>query len=337
LSHDDLAQFFRRLQVMMGAGIPVHRALGFLAPGEAPALRPVVEQLAVQVGQGNWLSHAFKSHPAVFPPIVVFLTRAGEQSGGLHKTLENLAGYLERHSRLRKKVQAAFVYPGLLALVTLFMVAFMVLWVFPKEQALFADLGTELPFLTRALMGLAGLATNGTAVALAVLVIGSLVVLWKGAARHHYRREIDRLVLRLPVAEKVGTARMLMGLSILLDSGATLPQTTVVASLAGNLELEERYRRFLQALTLGLRIGESLEKTGCFPGMVRQIIRVAEENGRLAEVLRKTALVFEEEVEDALEALTLLLEPLMLMVMGFTVGLVVLATFLPTLGLLQKL
>ncbi len=337
--------FFRRLQVMVEAGTPVHSALDFLSEEPNPRLRLAVRDVLYRISSGTQLSRALQSHPRVFPPLAVQMIHAGESSGQLHVTLGSLADYLEKAFNLRRRFVSALAYPGMMVVVGLAVVAMLALIVFPKEREVFEGMGAELPWITRAVTRTFELVFNPVTVLSVLVVVTTLAVTWPTLGRSFYnaflRYPVDALVLRIPMlgrlVEQAAIVRMLTAMATFMETGIPMTGMQAVGRLSGNLVIERRFNAYLQLMRNGYTIAEAMERADLFPQMVLQMFRLGEEHGRLDFLMRKTAQMLEEDLDYSLETLTALLEPLLMAAMGIVVGIIVIASSLPTLQLLQKL
>lgn len=337
-------RFFRCLTTMVNAGIPVHRSLEHLARSTDAPLNQVLTSVLRQVEEGARFSRALASHPRIFPEMAVGLMEIGERSGQLAACLEALANYMDKNAELRRRIVSALVYPAMLLLLTLFMTAFMLLVIFPRQQQIFQDLGTELPWLTRVLLGiLPALSTplffglSGGLLLTVYLGRAHLAWVWK----NRLGPWLDRKLLTLPVLgdllTKAGTAQILHAMTCLLQAGCPLNQTGKAADLAANSELRRRYLDFLEAVSEGVPMGEALSRSGCFPGMAVALFAIADEQGYLDVLASKCARLYDEEVDNSLLTFTALAEPAAIVIMALVMGVVLLATFLPVVSLLEKL
>lgn len=342
-SHHTL-RFFRCLATMVNAGIPVHRAIEHLAKATEAPLDRVLLSVLTQVEEGARFSRALAAHPRVFPEMSVGLMEIGERSGRLATCLEALANYMDKNAALRRRVVSALIYPAMLLVLTVFMTAFMLLVIFPRQQQIFQDMGTELPLLTRVLLGIVPAMSTPLFFG---LFGGLLLSLYLGRAhlawswKNRVGPWLDRRLLKVPVLgdllTKAGTAQILHAMTCLLQAGCSLDQTDQAADLAGNSELRRRYLQFLRSVRQGLPMGAALAESGCFPNMAVALFAIAEEQGCLDILAHKCALLYDEEVDTSLLTFTSLAEPAALVVMALVMGTVLLATFLPVVSLLQRL
>ncbi len=339
-----LSSFFRRLQAMTSAGIPLHQALNFLSIEENAMLREALEQVVHKVHSGVMLSRALREHPNVFPALACDLIHAGETTGKLDRVLSDLADYLERTTRLQKKLISALTYPALLMGLTFVIVGVLVVFVFPREAEMATSLGAEVPALTSWLISAAKIVGHPATVILALVLLVTAVVIWPTVGKPIYERTlrkfVDERVLDIPVVGQVlaksAYARMLGAQASLLSAGMGMgPSMNVIGALSQNRDVERRFKEFISEVTQGVPMGEAAEKV--YPPVVCAMFRIGEEQGQLDTLLERTALMYEEEVEASLVTMTALLEPLALLFMGLVVGTVVIATSLPTMQLLQRL
>lgn len=340
-----MANFYRRLQAMVASGVPVHQALEFLSQDNHPVLRNVLEVVVQRLHGGSRLSHAMTEHPAVFPPLACDLVRAGEASGQLENVIGRLADQTERQTRLQKKLISALAYPGLLMALTFAIVTVLMVFVFPREAEMASGLGVEMPALTRWLIDIANFLGSPIFALGVITLVGLLAYAWPRLLRPLYlhspmRLLVDRELLRAPVLgpvlAKSAYARMLGAQAGLLSAGYAMgPALRVVGSVSLNSYLDSQFQRYIRQVMDGEPMGSAAQLV--YPPMVSHMFAIAEEQGQLDSLLERMAQMYEEEVDSALVTLTALLEPLTLAFMGLVVGVVVVATSLPTLQLMQRL
>lgn len=327
---------------MVAAGIPAHRCLEFLQHEDDPRLRAAVGDVLGKVESGWMFSRALATREDVFPGVAIHLIAAGEASGSLPIVLGRLADYLEKSSQLKKKVIAAFIYPGMLLGLTLVISALLVTVVFPKEKEMLDSMGVELPAATKAMMAILSVVLNPLAILLTGLAI-ALALAGSRSLKHPFlRRGVHGLALRLPVVgsilNKAACSRMLYTMSALISTGAAVgPNLAVVGRVAENDVLEERFLAATQLVTQGVEMDDAFQRYRVFPPVGIQMLRVGLEQGRLERVSADLARIMEEEVDSSLAGLAALMEPMALLFMGGLVGFIVMATALPTATLLQKL
>lgn len=342
-----LSGFFRRLATMLQAGIPIHEAVDFNSGnGDERRLDEAASAVVKRLETGWQLSQAMAEHRDVFPVLTIHLVKAGEESGMLSQVMDQLASHLERSVNLRRKMRAAFTYPAMLLVLTFVIVAVLGAFVFPQEKAMLESLGAELPLITKIMLFVMDTFFSPTAVGLVVLVALVFTATWPFFGRpvydYHLRKSVDTWILRVPVIGPVlyraSAARMLSGLSTLLSSGLAVTQALkLTAELASNTYLRDQVKESRSLMLEGEGLYRSLAKCRVFQPMVLQIFRVGEEQGRLDELTHRMASMLEEDVENSLEVMAALLEPVAMMIMGGVIGFVVLASALPTMNLVAQL
>lgn len=331
---------------MVGSGVNLVDSLEHLAKDESLLFSEAVGKVHKDVARGATFSHALKQHPRIFPPVCSNLVRAAEQTGTLHLTLERLAEYLADSAHLERRLKAATLYPLIVLVLLLIMITITVRFVFPSERALLESLGAKMPMFTELLFG-------GLSLLFHPFVLGTVAVVVLGAFRYYtggeqvrpqlfWRRLVDSNILKLPAVGglvfKIAASRALAIFANLLDAGATIDQAMVYAApLTGNVELEQRLVKAKSALMNGSTFSEALERHQVFPPLAIHLLKVAEESGGMPGLCHRLADIFEHEVEDTLDTASTLVEPLTLLFVGAFVGLVLLATLLPTVDIVGKL
>lgn len=344
---DSLAIYCRQLAVMVSAGIAVNRALRFCSRGEDQNLNLVMSRVADEVESGKSVSQALNEQPRVFGNIFIALVKAGETSGALDTALVKLADLLEKTVGLQKRIQATLAYPAVIMVVCVCVVAFFTFYIMPQMIPMFESMSVELPLPTRIMMFFATTLQNPWvsgplavgSVVLSILAFNAYQNLDKAPEVRYY---VDSYLLRLPVLGqlfKLATqSRILFTLATLLDSGVTLSEALqVVEKVANNEVYSRRIRWGREALLQGSSVFAALESHEVFNTMALQMIKVGEETGTLAEMVRRIGQMYEEEVEHTLDQLSSLIEPLIMAVMGMIVGFITIASFLPMVQLLNTL
>ena len=331
---------------MLGAGIPMHRALMFYAEGgEQTTLTTIIDDVANQVAGGNRLSVALSRYPAVFPEIYSSMIEMGETSSQLQEVLERLADLQEKQNGMRKKIIATFTYPVLLCVISMLSVAVLVCYVLPLLTPLFDSLHVELPLPTRILLWSRHL-FSGVLWGLVLLVLGHRQIVpflrWFFARFPRLALWVDRTSLSLPVLgtfnRKVIAARVLHSLSTMLESGVVvLAAVKRCANVAGNRVIASKLLQARVDLADGATFFEAFSQNAIFPSACVQLITVGEETSSLAESVRWAAKFMEGDVDSALTTLAGLLEPIIMAGMGIIVGFILLSCMLPTVQLLNNL
>ncbi|WP_221028921.1 type II secretion system F family protein [Actomonas aquatica] len=336
--------FTRQLATMLKAGMPLLRAIEVLERQQRPGpLRTAVSEVAETIRGGGTLSDGLARHPKLFNRLYLNMVRAGEASGALDVVLLRLAEFLEKAQRVRGKIKAAMTYPLIIMGVTVLVVGALVLFVVPRFEEMFTSMqkGRALPVLTQAVLSLSEWVQHNVLwLVLGLIVLG--VGVWWGKRTTRGERLVDRLALSLPVlgelSLKSAVARFTRTLGTLLGSGVQiLDALQITRDTAGNVHIAEAVDAVRLRVKAGEGVARPLEETGVFPGMVPSMIEVGEETGQLPDMLERVADTYEEEVDNAVVALTSILEPAMIVMMAVVVGTIVLALFLPLMGLVQSL
>jgi type IV pilus assembly protein PilC len=330
----ELVVFVRQFSTMIDAGLPLVQCLDILQQQqESRAFKRILKQVKKDVEEGATFSDAIKKHPKAFDNLFVNLVAAGEMGGILDVILNRLAGYIEKLAKLKKKVRGALTYPAIVVTIALVVMAVILIYVIPVFARLFVDAGVTLPTLTLIVMSL----SDFTVRYFYWFIVGIVLLIF--LVRHVRKRPkgrmaTDRLLLRLPVfgmlLRKVAVARFTRTLGTMLASGVPiLDALDIVASSAGNAVIEQAIRESRTAIAGGRSVAEPLQETKVFPVMVTQMISVGEATGALDAMLGKIADFYDEEVDITVEALTSLLEPLLLVFLGVTIGGLLVAMYLP--------
>lgn len=340
-----LAIFCRQFSTMVDAGVSLVRCLDVLSrQTEDPKLKRILLDVGERVESGESLSRSMQRHPRTFNNLFIGLVRAGEVGGVLEESLQRLSSFLEKDVELRRKVKAALTYPVLVMIAAVGIVIFLVWWVVPQFAALFKDIGLkdqDFPAMTKFLIDLSKNFTNNWLVILITLV--AVIVAWKLFVSTRFgRRVADRIKLKIPVFgklhHKVCMARFSRTMGTLLTSGVPILQAMeTVAGTVGNTIMADAVLDARARIREGDRIGDPLEASRMFPPMVVHMIGVGEESGSLDFMLQKIADFYESEVEATLQSLTAALEPILIVFLGFVVGFIVIAMFLPLIKVIEGL
>ncbi|MCC6403627.1 MAG: type II secretion system F family protein [Fimbriimonadaceae bacterium] len=341
----NLAVFCRQFSTMVDAGVSLVRCLDVLSrQTQDPKLKKILLDIGERVEGGESLSRAMQRHPRTFNNLFVGLIRAGEVGGVLEETLQRLAGFLEADVALRRKVKSALTYPVLVLIAAIGIVIFLVTWIVPQFAALFKDIGlkdTDFPAMTKFLIDLSAHFRERWLVIIVSVVV--IVFGWKLFVSTKFgRRAADRMKLYVPVFgklhHKVCMARFSRTMGTLLTSGVPILQAMeTVAGTVGNTIMADAVLDARARIREGDRIGDPLEESKMFPPMVVHMIGVGEESGSLDFMLQKIADFYENEVEATLASLTAALEPVLIVFLGFIVGFIVIAMFLPLIKVIEGL
>lgn len=335
---NSLAIMCRQLATMVAAGVALLRALTILSDQtENKRLARLLEEVVVDVERGSALSDALAKHPEDFPPLLTNMVRAGEVGGFLDGALESLAVNYEKESKLRASIRAALAYPIVVLVLCVVAVILMLVFIVPIFQDLFAGVGSDLPLPTQILVVLSQNMIWILPLVTVVVIGGSI---WWRRVRNTEaaRKVVDRVVLKLPVfgrlLTKIAVARFSRNLSNMLKAGVPiLTALGVVAETSGNWVVSQAALRTSDAVRNGQAIAGPLAEESVFPPMVSQMVAVGEDSGSLDTMLAKIADFYDHEVESMTEALSSLIEPLLIVVLGVVVGGMVVALYLPIFNL----
>ena len=338
----DLAVFARQFATMINSGLSLLRALTILTDQtENKELARVLGEVRNDIETGSSLSVAMAKHTAVFPPLMVNMCRAGEVGGFLDMVLLQIADNYEAEVKLRGKVKAAMTYPVVVFIIAVLAVVGMLLFIVPVFVGLFADVGSELPAPTRLLVFLSGLMRY--LAPLGVVALIAFAVTWpKVKLRPEVRNVLDPLKLKIPVFgslfRKIALARFARNLGTMMKSGVPILQSLdIVSSTTGNVVLERAVRDVQDSVRQGESLAQPLSGHSVFPPMVVQMMAVGEDTGALDTMLHKIAEFYDQEVEATTEALTALIEPLMIVVIGAIIGAMIVALYMPIFSLMNAI
>jgi type IV pilus assembly protein PilC len=332
----DLVVFSRQFSTLINAGMPIVRALYVLSEQtEKRKLKDVIDAVRKDVEAGSSLSEALEQHPKVFSRLYVEMVKAGEIGGMLDGVLLRIADQLEKEADLRRKVKSAMVYPLFVVGFAFLVLSFLLIFIVPIFARIFADLGGTLPLFTRIVIGASNVLTSvwGILVYLTMGVAVFLFLRWKKT--EHGRKVWGRVVLKIPakigeVVQKVALARFARTLGTLSAAGVPILQALeITATSSGNWVVENALLKSRDAIREGIPIYKPLESEPVFPPMVTRMIAVGEETGDIDGMLAKIAEFYESEVDATVKALTSIMEPLMIIVVGAIVGVIVISMYLP--------
>lgn len=331
----DIAIFSRQLATMMTAGIPLVQSFDIVGGGhDNPAMQKLIFAIKADVEGGTTLADALARHPLYFDDLFVSLVTAGEQAGALETLLDKIATYKEKTEAIKKKIKKALFYPTAVLAVAVIVTTILLVFVIPEFESLFKGFGADLPAFTKMVVDLSlFVRTEGIFVA---MVIGGAIggYLYAKKRSRKLRMLQDRLILKLPVLgpimEKSCVARFARTLSTMFAAGVPLVEGLgSVAGACGNIVYEEAVLEIKDEVATGSRLQQCMENTDLFPNMVIQMIAVGEESGSLDEMSAKVADFYEEDVDNAVDGLSSLLEPIIMSILGVLVGGLVIAMYLP--------
>jgi type IV pilus assembly protein PilC len=331
-----LVVFARQFATMINAGLAMVRCLDVLSiQTEDPVLKPVITAVRREVEGGSTLAAGLAKFPKVFSPLFTNMVRAGELGGILDDVLNRLATFLEKDFNLKKKVKSAMTYPAVILVMAVLIVMFLVIFIMPTFVELFNGMQMTLPVPTKILISFTNSARNPYIVIPTVIaMIVAFIIFKRYTATQIGRRQYDAFKLKLPVfgmlIRKVAISRFCRTLGTLLQSGVPIMQALeIVGKASGNEVVAETVIKVRESVREGESIAVPLQLSGLFPPLVTQMVAVGEETGNLDGMLSKISDFYDTEVEYMLASLTSLLEPILILAMGFIVGFIVISVFLP--------
>ena len=342
VSDKDIALFTRQFAVMIDSGLPLVQCLRILGTQqEKPVFQQVLFQIQRDVESGMSLADAMGKHPKVFDALYVNMVAAGESGGILDLILKRLSAYMEKMVKLKSSIKSALIYPGVVMSVAVIAV-FLLLWlVIPTFASLFTGLGAELPLPTKIVIALSNFIARFAW--LVILIIGfGLYGLKKWYETENGRHAIDTFLLKNPVIgvllQKIAISRFTKTLSTLIASGIPILEgLDITSKAAGNVVFEDTIKAVRKEVEAGKTLSGPMEETGRFPTMVIQMIAVGEQTGELDTMMDRVAQFYEDEVDRSVANLMSLLEPLLLVFLGVSIGSIVVAMYLPMFTLISKL
>ncbi len=341
----DLTIVTRQLAILLDAGLPLVRSLRTLErQSRNTAVRRVIGDAATAVEGGATFSEALAQNPKSFSKLYLNMVRAGEAAGAMELILDRLATFMEKAARLAGKVKAAMIYPLVVLTIAGVITAGLMLFIVPKFEDIFKELlGEEegLPPLTQFVIGISNIMKHNALVAIC-LILGFIFVMWMIGKTKLGRFVIDWIKYRMPlfgpIIAKTAIARFSRTLGTLMGSGVPVLQALqIVRDTSGNEVVANAVQQVHDAVKEGEAMAPPLAATKVFPAMVISMIEVGEETGKLPEMMEKIADTYEEEVENAVEALTSMIEPLMIIFLAVIVGTIVIALFMPLITIIEKL
>src|SRR5881394_1563130 len=338
----DIAIFFRQFSVMIDAGLPLVQCLEILAANqENPAFQKTLTGVRTTVEGGATLANAMKQYPKVFDDLTTNMIEAGETGGILDVILQRLAIYVEKAVKLKSAVKSALIYPVSVVSLAVLIVGALLKWVVPIFSNLFIGLGVALPLPTRIVMGLSAFVGQFWwffIVGIAGIVFGIKQIRKNPKGRYYF----DYTLLKLPILgvllRKIAVARFTRTLGTLITSGVPILEgLSITARTSGNAVLEQALMKVRKAIEEGRTIVDPLRECGVFPNMVTQMIGVGEATGAMDSMLQKIADFYEEEVDAATRDMLAMLEPVIIALLGVSVGGIVIALYMPLFAMIAKL
>ena len=331
----DIAIFFRQLATMMAAGVPLVQAFEIIGRGhDNKGMRDLILNIKAEVESGTGLSESLEKHPLHFDALVVNLVNAGEQAGVLESLLDKIATYKEKTELLKAKIKKAMFYPIAVMIVAVIVTSILLIFVVPQFEQLFSSFGADLPAFTRVVVNMSEFLQQYWWIVFGI-AIGSIVGLLQAKKRSRaFTRALDRMILKLPIIGpimvKAAIARYARTLATMFAAGVPLVEALQsVAGATGNVVYSDAVLQIRDSVATGQQLQFAMNQTGLFPNMVEQMVAIGEESGALDNMLNKAADFYEQEVDDAVDALSSLLEPIIMSILGVLIGGLVVAMYLP--------
>lgn len=331
----DISIFARQLATMMTAGIPLVQSFEIIGAGhDNPAMQKLILAVKADVEGGASLAQSLAKHPLYFDDLFVNLVEAGEQAGALETLLDKIASYKEKTEAIKKKVKKALFYPAAVVVVAIIVTAILLIFVIPEFESLFQGFGADLPAFTRMVIGISEFVRDQGWLIAAGITLGVVGFLHAKKRSRGLRHLLDRIALRIPIIgpilNKSAIARYARTLSTTFAAGVPLVEALdSVAGATGNIVYETAVLRMRDEVATGTRLQRAMENVDLFPNMVNQMVAVGEESGSLDTMTAKVADFYEEEVDNAVDSMSSLLEPLIMAILGVLVGGLVIAMYLP--------
>ncbi|MNZ30816.1 Type II secretion system protein F [compost metagenome] len=331
----DIALFTRQMATMMGAGVPLLQSFDIIAEGfDNPNMRKLVDDIKQEVAAGNSLANSLRKKPQYFDDLYCNLVDAGEQSGALESLLDRVATYKEKTESLKAKIKKAMTYPIAVIVVAIIVSAILLIKVVPQFQSVFASFGAELPAFTMMVINLSEVLQKWWFIVLIALFAFAFAFREAHRRSEKFRDGVDRTVLKLPVVGSIlyksAIARYARTLATTFAAGVPLVEALdSVAGATGNVVFRNAVGKIKQDVSAGTQLNFSMRTTGVFSSMAIQMTAIGEESGSLDAMLDKVASFYEEEVDNAVDNLTTLMEPMIMAVLGVLVGGLIIAMYLP--------
>jgi type IV pilus assembly protein PilC len=335
ISAKDIAVFSRQLATMLKSGVPLVMALQIIAGGvKNPRMRTVVDKIRAEIEGGSSLHEALEEYPVQFDALYTNLVKAGESAGVLDTILDNIATHKERIESIKGKIKKALYYPAAVIAVAIIVSAILLIYVIPQFEAIFVSFGADLPAFTKMIVNASHFMQESgiyLLLGLVAAIVGIIMVKKRSTRFAHF---IDRMSLKIPIVghilEQAAIARFCRTLAVTFAAGVPLVDALkIVSGATGNRIYDMAADRIREDIAVGHQLQLAMQQVGVFPTMVIQMAAIGEESGSLDEMLVKVAEAYEEEVNNAVDALSSLLEPLIIVFVGVVVGAMVIAMYLP--------
>jgi len=338
----DVTVFTRQFATMINAGLPLVKCLSILSEQtESPVLTEVISDVQHEVEMGRSLSEALAKHPNIFKDLYTSMVRAGEIGGVLDDVLLRIAATLENEDEIRRRIKSAMTYPAAMFAISILLLFVMLIFVVPIFEKMFRDMGATLPILTRVIVAISHFLASWKGLLLLVAVIVGVIFLRRWLKTPAGRRRLDALKLKLPVFgnlfHKMSLSRFSRTLGTLVASGVPILQALEITSnTVGNVLVAEAVDNVRAGVKEGDSIARPLGQSPLFPPMVTQMLAIGEETGSLDTMLNKVSDFYDSEVAATVEALTSLLEPVLMVFLGVVVGTIVIALYMPIFSLISQ-
>lgn len=331
----DIAVFLRQLAIMMKAGVPLVQSFDIIGKGhENPSVQDLVMAVKADVESGNPFADSLRKHPKYFDDLVCDLIHAGEQSGTLEQMLDRIATYKEKSEALKSKIKSAMMYPAAVVTVSIAVTAVLLIYVVPMFKDLFSGAGADLPALTAMVVSMSENMQANWYIYFGILVAIVVGYVQLNNKSEAFRAGKDRLLLKFPIfgplIQKAAVARYARTLATTFAAGVPLVDALdSAAGASGNIVYRDAIMKIKEDVTSGLQINMAMTSTGVFPNMVNQMVAIGEESGAVDTMLAKVADIYEQEVDDAVDGLSSLIEPFVIVFIGGVVGTIIVAMYLP--------
>ncbi|WP_370600744.1 type II secretion system F family protein [Pseudomonas nitroreducens] len=331
----DIALFTRQMATMMSSGVPLLQSFDIIGEGfDNPNMRKLIDEIKQEVASGNSLANSLRKKPQYFDNLYCNLVDAGEQSGSLETLLDRVATYKEKTESLKAKIRKAMTYPIAVVVVAIIVSSILLIKVVPQFQSVFSSFGAELPAFTRFVISISEALQAWWFIVLILMFITAYALRTAHTRSEKFRDAVDRLILKLPIVGdilyKSAVARYARTLSTTFAAGVPLVEALdSVSGATGNVVFRNAVNKIKQDVSSGTQLNFSMRTTGVFPSMAIQMAAIGEESGSLDAMLDKVASYYEEEVDNAVDNLTTLMEPMIMAVLGVLVGGLIIAMYLP--------
>lgn len=332
----DIAVFSRQLATMMSAGVPLVQSFDIVGRGhENPSMQELILQIKDDIEGGNTLTESLRKHPIYFDDLFCNLVEAGEQAGVLETLLHKIAEYKEKTESLKAKVKKALTYPAAVVVVAFIVTAILLIFVVPQFEELFKGFGADLPAFTQLVIHLSRFMQDNWYFVFGGIGVAIYTFMYFKKRSMAFNRLLDRLFLRIPIIgpqilHKSAIARFARTLSTMSAAGVPLVEALQsVAGASGNAVYSDAILHIREAVATGQQLQQAMRQTSLFPNMVIQMVAIGEESGSIDSMLSKVADFYEEEVDNAVDSLSSLMEPMIMAFLGVVVGSLVIAMYLP--------